>query len=535
MIAAVASHVPAQVLRWTQSTDASYVMGGPVAAVADRDGDGFQDVASIVQVCQANGGCSYWALRLISGRDGRTLRQFRDFGYGNIGFMVAGIGDMNGDGVRDYAVTIGFRSGPIINMVQVRSGTDDHVFFSLSDPQRTGSFGFHVVGDIDIDGDGRPNLLITANADCHDPPFCTRRLGSVYAYAPDGWSMYRVTPPVAADCCWSVGLSLAKVGDVDGDGGEDFVTTGGEPGGRGVAYLISGRTGREIRRVFGALPGDGIGLGCAGCDDLDGDGIADFAVGSGGHRSRGVVRVFSSATGQPIYDYTSGRTHFATGFGSSIRADVDVDQDGIDDIVVADPEADLRNPAEGFVYVFSGRDGGVLARIRDFTGYKVATMPPQGDDPFPLLLTTVYPEPPRGSVSLYSAALPGVVRRGTACAGSLSTAPRIGIRDLDGRAVRIHLSDAPPGATVGVALGFQPALVPLDGLGLPGCKLLQSSDVIVSMQAGMSGRDAGYAHADVPLPLAFGAGTFALYGQWVVLGNGPVLAGGTTAALAWQH
>ena len=40
---------------------------------------------------------------------------------------------------------------------------------------------------------------------------------------------------------------------------------------------------------------------------------------------------------------------------------------------------------------------------------------------------------------------------------------------------------------------------------------------------------------DIPLPIAAGPGAFTLFGQWIALGAGPVLSGGTSAALSWPH
>jgi FG-GAP repeat protein len=120
-----------------------------------------------------------------------------------------------------------------------------------------------------------------------------------------------------------------------------------------------------------SLPGDQAGakagyVSCGG-GDVDGDGIADFAVGMPeedyGGSMFGKVTVFSGASGLPIRVILSPTGQPAAGFGSALAIDGDFDGDGIADVLVGAPhEMDTQRAGEdnGCVRVFSGATGLLL-------------------------------------------------------------------------------------------------------------------------------------------------------------------------------
>ncbi|MGH9798620.1 MAG: integrin alpha, partial [Candidatus Polarisedimenticolia bacterium] len=86
-----------------------------------------------------------------------------------------------------------------------------------------------------------------------------------------------------------LGTSVAGPGDVDGDGFDDLLVGAPRAGDRdqpaeGFAHLHTGSDSGAARRAFATLEGDqpGANLGRAVCGagDLNGDGIADYAVGA---------------------------------------------------------------------------------------------------------------------------------------------------------------------------------------------------------------------------------------------------------------
>ncbi len=125
--------------------------------------------------------------------------------------------------------------------------------------------------------------------------------GLVQAFAADSLSeMYRVSGSVRNS---GFGEVLAKVGDVDGDGCEDFAigsprySRGAGPQ-CGRVEVISGRVGTTIITVDGRDGGDEFGASMCGTPDMNDDGTPDLVVGAPGHRGgSGCVYLVSGHSG----------------------------------------------------------------------------------------------------------------------------------------------------------------------------------------------------------------------------------------------
>ncbi len=107
--------------------------------------------------------------------------------------------------------------------------------------------------------------------------------------------------------------------------------------------------------------------------------------------------------------------------------------------------------------------------------------------------------------------------------------------------VRVHLSNAPPNSLAVLLLGlsttqFLGAALPLalDPIGLPGCELRTSVELMFAVTTGTSGNDTGYAYVDINHPIpTVGNGTWSVSAQWLVVGS--TFLGGMTQAIRWRR
>jgi hypothetical protein len=244
------------------------------------------------------------------------------------------------------------------------------------------NFGQGLAGVGDLDGNGVPDLAVGA------PGFGggIRDSGSVWItlLAKDGSVTNAVeigrdpklqAAGVEPGC--GFGASIANLGDLDGDGfpelaiGEYPEFEKAENDGRAVFIVSLGRDGivRWVRRLHDRQDGFTTRYSCfgemlAGPGDLDGDGIPDLAISeandSDGGANRGAVwLVFLTADGsmkgaKKISNWEggfSGILHNSSRFGASLCAPGDIDGDGVPDLLVGS--------SEGLWTLFLKRDGSV--------------------------------------------------------------------------------------------------------------------------------------------------------------------------------
>lgn len=153
------------------------------------------------------------------------------------------------------------------------------------------------------------------------------------------------------------GWVAVGAGDADADGVEDVVTSAPFAAGKsgaasGVVYVFSGATGARLHRLEGAA-GERLGMSVAGLGDLDGDGRDDFAAGSLG----GVVRIWSGGDGRMLREW---RGEASEQFGREVAPAGDWDEDGVPDVLLTIPGF---VSARGAVEARSGADGAVLLRL----------------------------------------------------------------------------------------------------------------------------------------------------------------------------
>jgi hypothetical protein len=159
----------------------------------------------------------------------------------------------------------------------------------------------------------------------------------------------------------NLGSNVAGVGDLDHDGYADVIAAA--PGsnataaGAGRAYVFSGRDGRRLLTLDGEAAGNGFGSATAG-----GSGFIVVGSGSAGPQGLGRVYVYRGLSSQPLFmrDADSTGAAFGSGFASVLG---DLNGDGTPDIYAVDFSNRALGPATGRAYVFSGVDGATLLTI----------------------------------------------------------------------------------------------------------------------------------------------------------------------------
>ncbi|MBI1315204.1 hypothetical protein GC176_28265 [bacterium] len=328
-------------------------------------------------------------LKIASGTNGGPALSDRD-GFGS---SVAVVGDLDGDGVSDLAVgaytddTGGGNRGAVHILLMNPDGTvksSTKIAHELNGGPTLANgdfFGNSVTGLGDLDGDGVPDLAVGAYLD--DTGGFLR--GAVYVLLLNSDGTAKSSTKIAHELNGGptlansdfFGNSVSGVGDLDGDGVPDLAVgaysdaTGGDyRGAVHVLLLNPDGTVKSSTKIASGLNGgpmladrDYFGLSISGVGDLDGDGVADLAVGArrdglsgSDHGAVHVLLLNAEGTvksSTKIGHELNGGPTLADGdsFGRSISGAGDLDGDGVPDLVVGAYGDDTGGDLRGAVHV----------------------------------------------------------------------------------------------------------------------------------------------------------------------------------------
>lgn len=306
--------------------------------------------------------------KVISGATGAVLRTHLGAATGDeFGWSVAALGDLNLDGIGDYAVGAPQRNASTgkAGYARVYSGANGAQLYSFSGVLAGDQFGFALGGGSDLNQDGRPDLLVGAPGTVQ---------GTVYAYSgSNGASLGSVQGTASGD---QFGYSVAGLGaDLNGDGKQDYIV--GAPfrdslvSDGGAAYVMTSVSSLTFQYVVnGTAAGDHAGWAVCKAGDVNQDGAQDFIVGIPGYDSPGSgagrIRVFSGASGAQLA--TISGEGASDGFGYSVAGLGDVDNDGCADYAAGTLELNFILPDSGYLKVFSGKTSQALFTIDGLAG-----------------------------------------------------------------------------------------------------------------------------------------------------------------------
>ncbi|MEQ9097016.1 MAG: GC-type dockerin domain-anchored protein [Phycisphaerales bacterium] len=417
--------------------------GQAVAIVGDINGDGLADLLIAAPWADFGPGDDAGSIYVVFGRrepwqallnpsmlDGRVgFRIDGPEGGARAGWSVAGAGDANGDGIDDILIGgpyIQNQNGAaflifgrpasepwpaVLSLAGLRSNEGTRLIGWRDGPFADSFAGRSVSGGGDINGDGLDDIVVGTNRNAA----CI-----VYGPVPGGTIDLRtLAPPLgfrASAPDDNPGLTVAIASDINGDGLDDLLLGSPSSLGREYCYttyscstfksgrafvllgrdaasdpfsnpeiLVPGLASGTIRMSTGAFDAR-LGSALAGAGDINGDGFADFVVGSPGTSNDPYGSPFPSVDDgeahvvfgrprgafPPEYDLKTldGGDGLVLRFGSydraarSVAAAGDINNDGIDDLMVSRDSGG----GPGVAHVIFGRTTGFPAVLRPGTG-----------------------------------------------------------------------------------------------------------------------------------------------------------------------
>jgi len=342
---------------------------GTVSGAGDVNGDGYGDIIVGARSNDAGGNNAGRAYIYFGGPSIDNTADVVLTGAAPddfFGSSVASAGDVNGDGYDDVIVGASGNDAGGVDAGRAyiyfggssMDGTVDVTLTGLS-----AGDGFWVVaGAGDVNGDGYSDVIVGASGN----DAVGSNAGRAYIFL-GGSNMNNVADvifdgEVAND---AFGITVSGAGDVNGDGYSDvmvgalFNDAGGVDAGR--AYLYFGGAIMDNTAdvtLTGAAAEDGFGNSIANAGDVNGDGYSDVIVGArysdvgGTDAGRAYVYFGGISMDNNVDIYFSSVQD--VNFAASVSGSGDVNMDGYEDVIIGSPFQSLQGTNPGRAYIYFG-------------------------------------------------------------------------------------------------------------------------------------------------------------------------------------
>ncbi|MEO7307769.1 MAG: integrin alpha, partial [Ferruginibacter sp.] len=441
-----ASGINTQYTTMTESNQVNANLGYAVASAGDVNADGYSDVivgAPYFDNGQADEGVAFIYHGSASGINAVAAAMVESNQAGaNLGFSVAGAGDVNGDGYSDIIV-----GSPLYNNGQAgegrafvyhgaATGINSIAAATMESNQVNANLGYSVASAGDVNGDGYSDVV--AGAYRYDNGQLDEGAAFVYHGSVTGINPVFATRVESNQANAYLGFFVAGAGSVNADAFSDIII--GAPlydngqTDEGAAFVYHGSATGINPAAASIVEPDQVdarmGFSVSSAGDVNGDGYADVIAGAysydNGQTDEGAAFVYhGSATGISLVAAVILEANQANAyFGYSVANAGDVNGDGYSDVIVGAYNFDDPEINEGAAFIYHGSAAGInftpaaileSNQVNAVLGYSVAGAGDVNGDGYSDVVAGAYgfdnPQVNEGASFVYHGNSPGINKR----------------------------------------------------------------------------------------------------------------------------